>query len=241
MRGAGSTYNDIVDRDLDARVERTRGAPAALRPGERSQGAVAFLAAAVPRRPRGPAAVQRLRDRCTGFASLGSWRLYPFMKRLIWMPQIVLGLAFAWGALMGWAAAFGAPRPRRPLLLYARRDRLGRRLRHHLRPAGHRGRRDRRDQVLGPVVRRARADRGRGRCYALAVALVALGLALARQRRRRSAYSARGGVRGPSRLAGARIDRATAPGALRLFRSNRDAGLILFAGLAAAAFVHAGG
>src|SRR4029453_1812909 len=44
----------------------------------------------------------------TGFASIGLLLLYPFMKRWLWLPQIVLGLAFAWGALMGWAAAFGS-------------------------------------------------------------------------------------------------------------------------------------
>src|ERR671912_1755089 len=106
MRGAGCTYNDIVDRDLDTRVERTRDRP--LPSGQVTlKGALAFL---------GLQALVGLLVLLqfnafailTGFASLGIVALYPFMKRFFWMPQIVLGLAFAWGALMGWAAAFGS-------------------------------------------------------------------------------------------------------------------------------------
>src|SRR3712207_6656048 len=98
MRGAGCTYNDIVDRDLDTRVERTRQRP--LPSGQVSlKGALAFLALqgliglAVLLQFNGFAIA-------TGLASLGIVALYPFMKRFFWMPQIVLGLAFAWGALM---------------------------------------------------------------------------------------------------------------------------------------------
>src|SRR3712207_83533 len=106
MRGAGCTYNDIVDRDLDTRVERTRQRP--LPSGQISlKGALAFLAL------QGVVGLLVLLQFnrfaiLTGFASLGVVALYPFMKRFFWMPQIVLGLAFAWGALMGWAAAFGS-------------------------------------------------------------------------------------------------------------------------------------
>jgi 4-hydroxybenzoate polyprenyltransferase len=106
MRGAGSTYNDIVDRDLDARVERTRDRP--LPSGRVSvAGALAFLALqaliglAVLLQFNGFAVA-------TGFASLGIVAVYPFMKRVMWIPQLVLGLAFAWGGLMGWAAAVGS-------------------------------------------------------------------------------------------------------------------------------------
>ena len=106
MRGAGCTYNDIVDRDLDMKVERTRERP--LPSGEVSvTGAVIFL---VLLAVVGLAVLFQFNFFAivTGFASLGIVALYPFMKRFFWMPQIVLGLAFAWGALMGWAAAFGS-------------------------------------------------------------------------------------------------------------------------------------
>src|SRR3712207_25429 len=106
MRGAGCTYNDIVDRDLDTRVERTRLRP--LPSGEVSlAGALAFLAL---QGLVGLLVLLQLNGLAvaTGFASLAVVALYPFMKRFFWMPQIVLGLAFAWGGLMGWAAAFGA-------------------------------------------------------------------------------------------------------------------------------------
>src|ERR687894_1533003 len=106
MRGAGCTYNDIVDRDLDTRVERTRQRP--LPSGQVTlKGALVFLAL------QGILGLLVLLQFnafaiATGFASLGIVALYPFMKRFFWVPQIVLGLAFAWGALMGWAAAFGS-------------------------------------------------------------------------------------------------------------------------------------
>ena len=76
------------------------------------------------------------------------------MKRITYWPQIVLGLAFSWGALMGWAAAFGAARCASASAL-CRLDRLGHRLRHHLRAPGPRGRCADRHQVDGAVVRRA--------------------------------------------------------------------------------------
>ena len=82
----------------------------------------------------------------TGIASLAIVAIYPFMKRITYWPQIVLGLAFSWGALMGWPATFG--RLDWPaLVLYAGVDRLGDRLRHHLCASGSRGRRADRDQV----------------------------------------------------------------------------------------------
>jgi 4-hydroxybenzoate polyprenyltransferase len=105
MRGAGCTWNDIVDRDLDRLVERTRS-----RPIPSGQVTVAQAAAFM--------AVQALLGLGvllqfnafaigTGFASLAVVAVYPFMKRFTYWPQIVLGFAFSWGALMGWAAAFG--------------------------------------------------------------------------------------------------------------------------------------
>jgi 4-hydroxybenzoate polyprenyltransferase len=105
MRGAGCTYNDIVDRDIDARVARTRGRPL-------PSGAVSLRAAWI-----------FLAAQCTigliillclnwfsvalGAASLILIALYPFMKRITWWPQAWLGLTFNWGALLGYAAMTG--------------------------------------------------------------------------------------------------------------------------------------
>jgi 4-hydroxybenzoate polyprenyltransferase len=116
MRGAGCTWNDIVDRDLDARVERTRS-----RPIPSGQVGVAGAAAFLLLQAAAGLAVLLQFNRFTilvGLASLGVVAIYPFMKRVTYWPQIVLGLAFSWGALMGWPAVFG--RLDQPaLLLYA--------------------------------------------------------------------------------------------------------------------------
>jgi 4-hydroxybenzoate polyprenyltransferase len=116
MRGAGCTWNDIVDRDLDARVERTRSRP--IPSGQVSvAGAAAFL---VLQALLGLAILLQF-NRFTiwlGLASLAVVAIYPFMKRITYWPQIVLGLAFSWGALMGWPAVFGRLDPP-ALVLYA--------------------------------------------------------------------------------------------------------------------------
>jgi len=116
MRGAGCTWNDLVDRDLDRRVERTRSRPI-------PSGAVTVTAAGVFLALQalvGLAVLLQFNSftRLVGFSSLGVVAIYPFMKRITYWPQIVLGLAFSWGALMGWPALLGrldVP----PLLLYA--------------------------------------------------------------------------------------------------------------------------
>jgi 4-hydroxybenzoate polyprenyltransferase len=105
MRGAGCTWNDIVDRDIDAQVARTRSRP--IPSGQVSvAGAIAFL---VLQALVGFAVLVQFNSFAiaTGVASLAIVAIYPFMKRITYWPQIVLGLAFSWGALMGWAAAFG--------------------------------------------------------------------------------------------------------------------------------------
>jgi len=116
MRGAGCTWNDIVDRNLDAAVERTRS-----RPIPSGQVSVAQAAAFLVLQALIGFAVLVTFNAFTillGIASLAIIAVYPFMKRVTYWPQIVLGLAFSWGALMGWAAAFGSlALP--PLLLYA--------------------------------------------------------------------------------------------------------------------------
>jgi 4-hydroxybenzoate polyprenyltransferase len=117
MRGAGCTYNDLVDRDIDALVERTRSRP--LPAGQvTARQAKIFLVAQVALGALVLLALAQPFAWIVGLASLGIVAIYPFMKRITSWPQSVLGLAFSWGALMGWAAAFGrldAP----ALLLYA--------------------------------------------------------------------------------------------------------------------------
>ena len=105
MRGAGCTWNDIVDRELDARVARTRSRP--IPSGQVSvTAAAAFL---VLQALIGLAVLLQFNRFAimVGVASLAVVAVYPLMKRITSWPQIVLGLAFSWGALMGWAAAFG--------------------------------------------------------------------------------------------------------------------------------------
>jgi len=105
MRGAGCTWNDITDRDLDAKVERTRLRP--IPAGQVSvKRALVFL---VAQALIGLVVLLHFNwfAVATGIASLLIVAIYPFMKRVTWWPQIVLGLAFSWGALMGFAVAFG--------------------------------------------------------------------------------------------------------------------------------------
>src|SRR5260221_716935 len=116
MRGAGCTWNDIVDRDLDSQVERTRS-----RPIPSGQVTVASAAAFLMLQALVGLAVLLQFNRFTiyvGFACLAGGAIYPFMKRITYWPQIVLGLAFSWGALMGWPATF-ARLDLPALLLYA--------------------------------------------------------------------------------------------------------------------------
>lgn len=116
MRGAGCTYNDLADEAIDAAVERTRSRPLPSRQVTRQQAwfflvlqALAGLAMLVQFNPFAVV---------LGICSLAIVAVYPFMKRVTDWPQFFLGLAFSWGALMGWAAHYGSlgwP----PLLLYA--------------------------------------------------------------------------------------------------------------------------
>ena len=105
MRGAGCTWNDILDRKIDAEVERTRGRP--LPSGEvRLRGAVVWmglqaLVGAVILFKFNKFAV------LVGLASLAVVAIYPLMKRITSWPQVVLGFAFNWGALLGFAAVTG--------------------------------------------------------------------------------------------------------------------------------------
>ncbi len=115
MRGAGCTWNDVTDRNIDGSVARTRSRP--IPSGRVSvRQALAWMAAQALVAfglllTLDPAAIW------LGIASLAPVCIYPFMKRVTWWPQIFLGLAFNWGALLAWAAhAGGLGWP--PVLLY---------------------------------------------------------------------------------------------------------------------------
>jgi 4-hydroxybenzoate polyprenyltransferase len=116
MRGAGCTWNDITDRDLDAKVERTRSRPI---PAGQVSVRQAFVFLAVQALIGLLVLLQFNRFAvATGIASLVIVAVYPFMKRITWWPQVVLGLAFSWGALMGFAVILGRI-DAAALLLYA--------------------------------------------------------------------------------------------------------------------------
>jgi 4-hydroxybenzoate polyprenyltransferase len=102
MRGAGCAYNDIIDRDLDAQVERTRSRPI---PSGRVSVRNALIFAVFLSLIGLLVLIQFNRFTILlGIASLGLVALYPFAKRFTNWPQLVLGLTFKWGALVGWAS-----------------------------------------------------------------------------------------------------------------------------------------
>jgi len=226
MRGAGCTYNDILDRKLDAGVERTRNRP--LASGRVSvAAATAFLVAQSLVGLAVLLSCNRFSIRL-GIASLGVVAVYPLMKRVTSWPQAVLGVAFSWGALIGWSATF-ASLALAPALLYASAfswtigyDTIY-------------ATQDARDDAIVGIRSTARlfganAKLGVGLFYAAAAALAVAAILLV------------GG--GPIALIGwlayaahlgwqaSKVEGADAATALRLFRSNRDAGLLLFAGIA---------
>jgi 4-hydroxybenzoate polyprenyltransferase len=106
MRGAGCTYNDIVDQDIDEKVARTRSRPLPSGQATRRQ-AWAFLALQCL-----VGLVVLLQFNWfavgVGLASLATVAIYPFAKRFTDWPQLFLGFAFSWGAWMGWAGHFGS-------------------------------------------------------------------------------------------------------------------------------------
>jgi 4-hydroxybenzoate polyprenyltransferase len=225
MRGAGCTWNDITDRDLDAKVERTRSRP--IPAGQVSvPQAFAFL---VAQALIGLAVLLQFNRFAvmTGIASLVIVAVYPFMKRITWWPQIVLGLAFSWGALMGFAVTLGRLEATGLVLylgsiawvigydtIYAHQDAED-------------------DALIGikstALLFGARTPQALMLFYALAVALIGVTLMLAGA-----------GVAAWLGLAAfaahlvwqIRLLKVSDPAlCLRIFKSNRDAGLLLFAGL----------
>jgi 4-hydroxybenzoate polyprenyltransferase len=225
MRGAGCTWNDITDRDLDARVERTRSRPIPAGQVSVKQAAVFLVVQALI----GLTVLLQFNRFAvmTGIASLLIVAVYPFMKRITWWPQIVLGLAFSWGALMGFAVTLGridAP----ALLLYLGSiawvigyDTIY-------------AHQDAEDDALIGIKSTALLFGPRTRpalmvFYAAAVLLIGAALALA-------------GASWPAAIGLAafaahlvwqirRLDIGDPALCLRIFKSNRDAGLLLFAGL----------
>ena len=106
MRSAGCVYNDIVDRDLDRRVERTRLRPlASERVSLRSAWVLIGLLCAI-----GLVVLLQLNVTAAivSLVSIAPVAAYPFMKRITWWPQAWLGLVFSWGALVGWPAVTGS-------------------------------------------------------------------------------------------------------------------------------------
>lgn len=105
MRGAGCTYNDLVDEDIDMQVARTRSRPLPSGRVSRSQAKTFLLLQALA----GLAVLLCFNwfSILLGIVSLAIVAVYPFAKRFTDWPQFFLGMAFSWGALMGWAAVFG--------------------------------------------------------------------------------------------------------------------------------------
>ena len=106
MRSAGCVYNDIVDRELDRQVERTRLRPLAngrvsLRSAWVLIGLLCLIGLVILAELNTTAAIIAL-------VSIVPVAAYPFMKRITWWPQAWLGLVFSWGALVGWPAVRGS-------------------------------------------------------------------------------------------------------------------------------------
>jgi 4-hydroxybenzoate polyprenyltransferase len=205
MRGAGCTWNDIVDRHLDASVERTRSRPIPSGQVSVVQATVFLVLQALI----GFAVLISFNafTIALGIASLAIVEVYPFMKRMTYWPQIVLGLAFSWGALMGWAGAFG----RLDVPAVDRED----------------------DALIGikstALLFGARTKPMLALFYGLAVVLIGTaGFAAGA-----GAVFALGLLAFAAHLAWqiVRLDIADPERCLALFKSDRDAGLILFAGL----------
>ncbi|QEU07758.1 4-hydroxybenzoate octaprenyltransferase [Paracoccus yeei] len=235
MRGAGCTWNDITDRDIDDKVARTRSRP--IPSGQVTvRGAALWLVAQslagfVILLTLGPAAIW------LGVASLALVAIYPFAKRFTWWPQVFLGLAFNWGALLAWAAHMGnvAPAPVLAWLagicwtifydtIYAHQDAEDDALIGVKSTA----------RLFGRDSRRWLAGFGAG-----AVALLVLAVLAARPHGLALLVALVGIAAFAAHLAWQlrRFDMDDPRGCLRLFRSNRDAGLLMALGLAVAGLV----
>jgi len=225
MRGAGCTWNDFVDRDLDAKVERTRSRPIPSGQVTPIQALIFLVLQALV----GLVVLLQfnLFTIATGIASLATVAIYPFLKRFTHWPQIGLGLAFSWGALMGWPAVFGrldAP----AFILYAGSiawviayDTI----------YAHQDRED--DALIGikstAILFGEKTKPMLAVFFAIAVVLIGLAGYLAHA----GWWFALGLLAFAAHLAWQvrSLDISDPALCLRLFKSNRDAGLILFAGM----------
>ncbi|UGA41821.1 4-hydroxybenzoate octaprenyltransferase [Bradyrhizobium quebecense] len=233
MRGAGCTWNDITDRDLDAKVERTRSRPIPAGQVTVTQAVVFMVLQALI----GLLVLLQFNRFAvmTGIASLVIVAIYPFMKRITWWPQVVLGLAFSYGALMGFAVTLDRIDAAAVALyagsiawvvaydtIYAHQDAED-------------------DALIGVKSTArlfgARTHRALVIFYGLAVLLIGVAFALA-------------GARWPAWIGLAafalhlawqvrRLDTSDPALCLRIFKSNRDAGFILFASLVVDAMLRA--
>jgi 4-hydroxybenzoate polyprenyltransferase len=235
MRGAGCTWNDITDRDLDAQVERTRSRPIPAGQVSVRQAAVFLVLQALV----GLGVLlqfNRFAVGC-GIASLLIVAVYPFMKRITYWPQIVLGLAFSWGALMGFAVTFGRI-DATALALYAGSiawvigyDTIY-------------AHQDTEDDALIGIKSTALLFGARTRpalmvFYGLAVALIGIALALGGAGWMAWIGLAAFAVHLVSQIE--RLEIGDPKLCLSIFKSNRNAGLLLFAGLLSDAISRAAG
>ena len=235
MRAAGCAYNDIVDRDIDAKVARTAGRP--IPSGQISVRQALGFVIVCCLVSLGVLLTLGLAAILLGIGSLALVAAYPFMKRITWWPQAWLGLTFNWGALMGYAAATGRIDVA-AILLYASGVAwtLGYDTIYAIQ--------DIEDDALAGVKSSARRLGARARFGVAAFYAAAFVLALL--------AAQRAGV-GPLFLPlaalfalhlswqASRVNVDDPALALRLFKSNREAGLILFAGLVAGLWPGAAG
>ena len=224
MRSAGCVYNDIVDRNLDRQIERTRLRPLA-------SGRVSLKAAwtlAIGLSLIGLVVLFQIPRAAQGVALLSIFPVaaYPFMKRITWWPQAWLGLVFSWGALVGWPAVTGEfDRPALILWLGSIFWVIGYDTLYAIQDVED-------DELVG--VRSsaralgARAQLGVAICYLLAL----IGWAAAIWQLRPDWLALLALLPGGAHLAWqvAKTDPGDGPSALALFRSNRLAGLLLFLG-----------
>lgn len=226
MRAAGCVVNDLWDRRLDSQVERTAGRPLAAGTIGIFE-ALLFLGLLCA---IGLTVLVQLPFFAilTGIAALPLVILYPLAKRVTWWPQAVLGLTFSWGVPLGWAAASGSPPPAALALVYAGSVAwvFGYDTIYAIQDMADDREVGVKSSALG-LGRHLRA--GVATAYALAVAGLGLGFWLLIGT----------GIWVAALFAMAlhlawqsyRLDAGDPAMALRLFKSNRDAGLILTAGL----------
>lgn len=227
MRGAGCVINDIFDRDFDRQVARTRTRPLASGAIGLPQ-ALVFLALLLL---LGLGVLLLFNDFTVrlGVASLVLVVAYPLAKRFVWWPQLVLGLAFNWGALMGWSAVHGAL-SWSALGLYAAGVfwTLG-----YDTIYAHQDKRD--DAAIGvkslALKFGARSRQAVGAFYAAALGLLALTGFVAGMSRSFYFVLAVAALHAVWQVASWRMDDPA--NCLRRFRSNRDFGLLVLAALLA--------